>query len=114
MRHHRIARATLLIAAVFVVAALVFAGAGYRSAVDGPDIAGGLETAPAGDGAAEFEARCGRCHDRGSIAAWAQAHPGAEARAEWLATVLQKHFPPPAQERDAIIGYVQRTVGEEE
>ena len=110
MRHHRLARATLGIAAVFVVAAIVFAAGGRPFTAGGPPVAGGLEPAAAGEGAVHFEQRCGRCHDREDLAAWARAHPDPEARGQWLGDVLQRHFPPPEQELAVIIGYIQRTI----
>ncbi|MFZ7097097.1 hypothetical protein ACOPJQ_13165 [Luteimonas dalianensis] len=110
MRHQRLAHATLAIAAVFVVAAIAFAGAGVFFTAESPAVAGDPGPALAGEGAVHFEQRCGRCHDLGDLAAWARAHPDPAARGQWLDTVLHAHFPPPEQERAAIIGHIQRTI----
>ena len=110
MRHHQLARATLAVAAVFGVAAIVFAGAGSLPTADSPPVSGGPEPASPGAGAVSFQARCGRCHNPGDFAGWAREHPDPTARGQWLGTVLQAHFPPPEDERAAIVGYIQRAI----
>ena len=115
MRQHRLVRATLGVAAVFVVGAIVFAAVGQRPADVEAVVAGGSEpvdggAVAAGDGAVHFEQRCGRCHEPADSAGWARAHPDAAERGEWLGDVLQGHFPPPEGEREAIIGFIQRSI----
>lgn len=110
MRHHTLARATFAIAAVFTVAAIVFATTRNPAPVERPPPAEpGLSTV-AGNGAALFQARCARCHDASSFAAWARAQPEAEQRGRWFAEVLASHFPPPAGEREAIIAHIQQAI----
>lgn len=108
MPHDRIARVALVIGTVFVVAAVAFA---LRT---GPDT-GATEpaaTAPtlAERGAAHFDQRCARCHERDDLATWARAHPDHQERGQWLAEVLRAHATPPLNERQAIIDHIQQSI----
>lgn|SRR5690554_1203654 len=112
MHHDTITRASLAIGAVFVIAAVAFAlrpGPGISAASE-PAAAALVKTAQAGDGIQHFENRCARCHDDGDIADWAREHPDLHQRHQWLAEVLTSHAPPPADELEAIIEYIQQTI----
>ena len=111
MHHDRITDASLAIGAVFVIAAVAFAlrpGPGTSAAAE--PAAASEQAAQAGEGAQHFENRCARCHDDGDIADWARRHPDPRQRHQWLAEVLTSHAPPPADELEAIIEYIQQTI----
>jgi len=110
LRHDRLVRASLAIAAVFAAAAIVFAlrGTSPPSSSDAAAAAG--PTATGAEGAARFKDRCGRCHDPDDFAGWAARHPDPYERGQWLERVLASHSPPPAEERAAILDYVQEAI----
>lgn len=113
MHHDTITRASLAIGAVFVIAAAAFAlrpGPGTSAAEPAAAAEAPAQAPPAGQGAESYENRCARCHDDGDIADWAQQHPDPRQRHQWLAEVLTSHAPPPADEREAIIEYIQQTI----
>lgn len=113
MRHDTLLRATLAIGAVFIVAAIVFAIRGGPSSPDAVSVAGGGPPSAAGaGGAAHFHDRCARCHDTGDFAGWAEKHPDPGERSQWLERVLASHFSPPAEERAAILEYIQQGIAD--
>lgn len=66
----------------------------------------------ADEGEAAFKARCGQCHGLRDIQFWGRQRPDAVARQAWLERFLRGHYPPPAAERDLIIGYIQKMIGQ--
>lgn len=58
------------------------------------------------DGEALFEARCSDCHDRPEITDWAGQWSDPADRRDRLDGLLQEHYPPPENERQAIIDYL--------
>jgi cytochrome c5 len=62
-------------------------------------------------GRASFEARCGACHSERDIVYWVAQRPDADDRAAWLDGVLQRHYPPPEDERAMIIDHIAGTAG---
>ena len=65
------------------------------------------------DGAALFEAQCGRCHMPDEIPGWAATQPDADERLAWLEGFLQRHHARDAEERQAIIAFIEATIAEE-
>ena len=58
------------------------------------------------DGKALFEARCSDCHDRPEITDWAGQWSDPADRRARLDGLLRKHYPPPEDERQAIVDYL--------
>lgn len=111
MRHDRLVRAALAIAAVFAAAAIVFAMRGTSPPPESQAArAAAGPTAASADGGAYFGDRCGRCHDAGDFAGWAARHPDAYGRGQWLERVLASHHAPPEEERALILGYIQQAI----
>lgn len=106
MRHDKIARASLAIAAALLMSPAAFAaGAGPGSSGNQPTAA---DAAPAliEAGARNFEKRCAQCHDPKDFTRWARARPDRQVLGKWLSDVLASHMTPPADEGEAIIEYI--------
>lgn len=65
------------------------------------------------DAAALFEAQCGRCHMPDEIPGWAATQPDADERLAWLEGFLQRHHARDAEQRQAIIAYIEAVIAEE-
>jgi mono/diheme cytochrome c family protein len=57
-----------------------------------------------------FMAQCGNCHGPRDIAFWARQRPDRGARRIWLDQFLKKHYPPPDNERMAIVDYIEAVI----
>jgi mono/diheme cytochrome c family protein len=53
-----------------------------------------------------FQAQCGDCHGARDIAYWTRQRPDATEREAWLDRFLERHYPPPEDEKQAIIDYI--------
>jgi mono/diheme cytochrome c family protein len=53
-----------------------------------------------------FQAQCGDCHGARDIAFWAQQRPEAGEREAWLDGFLERHYPPPEDDKQSIIDYI--------
>jgi mono/diheme cytochrome c family protein len=62
------------------------------------------------DGAALFEAQCGRCHMPDEIPGWAATQPDEDERLEGF---LKRHHAREAEAREAIIAYIEAVIVEE-
>jgi mono/diheme cytochrome c family protein len=106
VRHVQIARLTWVLTAVFAGGAVLFAA---TRPAPGP-----AETAAADPeaAAAAFEARCAACHGPREFPYWASLHPDPDARRAWLDGLLQRHYPPPEEERSLVIDHIERALAE--
>ena len=57
-------------------------------------------------GEALFQAQCGDCHGARDIAYWTRQRPDAAEREAWLDQFLESHYPPPEDDKQAIIDYI--------
>lgn len=57
------------------------------------------------DGQSAFTQRCSKCHSVQKLAPAIQKQPVSERQA-WLQRFLERHYPPPQDERAAIIEYL--------
>lgn len=57
-------------------------------------------------GETAFQAQCGECHGVRDIAYWTRQRPDAAEREAWLDRFLKRHYPPPEDEKQAIIDYI--------
>jgi mono/diheme cytochrome c family protein len=108
MRHQQIGRLTMLLAGVFAAGAVAFAVT--RPAPE-------PEAAPAADGdpaaeAAAFQAHCASCHGPAEFPQWAARRPDPEDRRAWLEGLLQRHFPPPEEQRALVIDHIERQLAD--
>jgi mono/diheme cytochrome c family protein len=126
VRHVQIARLTWVLTAVFAGGAVLFAAT--RPAPDPAEAAAdtaadtaaetaaetAVETAAADPeaAAAAFEARCAACHGPREFPYWASLHPDPDARRAWLDGLLQRHYPPPEEERSLVIDHIERALAE--
>lgn len=62
------------------------------------------------DGAALFEKRCADCHGPRDIAHWTRQNPDTEQRKAWMNRFLERHYPPPEDERAAIIEHIEDVI----
>jgi cytochrome c5 len=53
-----------------------------------------------------FQAQCGDCHGARDIAYWARQRPDVIEREAWLDRFLERHYPPPEDDKQAIIDYI--------
>jgi cytochrome c5 len=63
------------------------------------------EAADAPSGPAVFKARCKRCHSLEETVELIKKQP-ADKREPWLTRLLARHFPPPPEERPALVKYL--------
>jgi cytochrome c5 len=108
MRHVQIARLTWVLAAIFAGGAVLFAAT--RPA---PDPAETTAVAAPEAAAAAFEAHCAACHGPREFPYWASLHPESDARRDWLDRLLQRHHPPPEDERSLVIDHIERALAED-
>ncbi len=106
MRHVQIARLTWALTALFAAGAVVFAAT--RPA---PETIAAADPAAA---SAAFEAHCAQCHGPREFPYWASIEPDPEERRAWLDRLLQRHYPPPEEERALVIEHIERTLAEGE
>lgn len=57
-----------------------------------------------------FAAQCADCHGDRDIAFWARQYPDEDDRRAWLDRFLQRHYPPPEEQRALIIDYIEEVV----
>ena len=58
-----------------------------------------------------FRAQCGDCHGARDIAYWTRQRPDAAEHEAWLDQFLERHYPPPEDEKQAIIDYILAAEG---
>jgi cytochrome c5 len=106
MRHVQIARLTWVLTALFAASAIAFAAtrpAPETVALAAPD---------PGASAAAFEAHCSACHGPAEFPHWASRRPDAEERRAWFNDFLQRHYPPPEEDRPLVIEHIERSLAE--
>jgi mono/diheme cytochrome c family protein len=106
MRHIQIARLTWVLTGLFAACAVAFAAT--RPA---PEAASEGVSDPSA-AAAAFEAHCAACHGQGDFPGWAARRPDPAERRAWLDDFLQRHYPPPADERALVIDHIERSIAE--
>jgi len=70
----------------------------------------GSANAQTTDGAGTFAQRCARCHSIEKVRTGLAKRPVSDQEA-YLQSFLQKHYPPPAETRAALIAWMMKTDG---
>jgi hypothetical protein len=109
MRHVQVARLTWLLTGLFAGGAVLFAATRPAPETDEPAVA----EADAEAAASAFAAHCGECHGPREFPVWAERQPDAAERRAWLDDFLQRHYPPPDEERALVIEHIERSLAEE-
>jgi mono/diheme cytochrome c family protein len=104
MRHVQIARLTWVLTGIFAASAAVFAAT--RPAPEA------VSATDPGAAAAAFDAHCAACHGPGEFPHWAARRPDPEERQAWLDDFLQRHYPPPEEDRARVIEHIERSLAE--
>jgi hypothetical protein len=108
MRHVQVARLTWALTGLFVAGAVLFATT--RPAT--PPDADQAPLAGADSAATAFDAHCAACHGPREFPYWASLQPDQEQRRSWLDGFLQRHHPPPDEERARVIDHIERGIAE--
>lgn len=73
-------------------------------------LATGCTSAQTTDGAGTYAQRCAKCHSIEKVRSLMAKRPVSEQEA-FLQSFLQKHYPPPAETRAALIAWMLKTEG---